>query len=171
MRKIFNCDNHSEWKSVSRLNSGEEYEKTISAAGCVFYFRRGEETFFLLSSYEKNFPLLEDFGGKCENKDTSPDATIIREVVEETNGIFNRDFVLSVLDKGKNYYSHKCKYFFKCIELDISGLVEDTSIFGESETFSSQKRNIKWCSGRGLMKDLAPRLKENLEFIHDFSID
>lgn len=155
IRKIFNDDNHEDYKYINWNDKNKDlYVNTISACGCIFYKKNKQ---MLLIKY-KNNDLLDDLGGKVECVDDTPYDTIIREVYEETNGIITpnmMDFFLCNYEYNK-YYNRSSKYFFITI-LVPDDLFEDTTVFGNYE--NNIERTINWYNYDDICCYLAERIK------------
>jgi 8-oxo-dGTP pyrophosphatase MutT (NUDIX family) len=145
----------------------------IRAAGVLFYRRGREEVEFLfmrrhalssnlnVSSNLNEDWLYEDFGGKTESVDTTIIDTAAREVDEESNHAFAKDWLREQLLLAKwrgNYFINgRCKYIVFIVpapeDLDIES-------FGNVENGTPYQREVVWVS-HTQVKDLPlhPRLR------------
>ena len=133
---------------------------TIRAAGLILA-KHVEGELYLLLQYRKRRGcfVYEDFGGKVDRSDVSPIDTLLREAVEESNGMLDRDSLQQRIDSGcySEFYNHKGKYLF----LVILATEKEQQIldFGEEETYSEIKRKVTWVNIDDLKKeDLCGRL-------------
>ena len=163
-RRIFNYDDFSETKIVSNMKNNI-YENTISACGCLIYKKNKNE--LLLISYEDpNWPNLDDFGGKIEKKDNTVFDTIIRETVEETNGIISKKYLKKIIKSKKytQFYNNFSKYL--CIVIEVcDDFCTDTNVFGDTELHDNIKRSINWHSYQEIKSKLSHRLKNAKDLI------
>lgn len=167
-RKIFNWDNIQESKIVESLaNKKYLYENSISACGCLFYKIINNKVKLLLISYEsKDWPKLDDFGGRIDNTDESLSITIARETSEETNNIISYEYMMSILkNEQKYFYNKQSKYYVALIETN-DDFHSDTEKFGNIELHDNIKRSVKWCDYETVKNDLAMRLLCNIDLIN-----
>ena len=114
-RKIFNFDDLNESKITKMSDKKNLYVNTISAAGCLFYKETVSGKQILLIKYaDPNWSLLDDFGGKVDEKDVTIYDTIVRETMEETNNVINESHIRSlIMDKNTKYfYNKQSKYHY-----------------------------------------------------------
>lgn len=168
-RKIFNCDNISENKIIASLECKEDlYENSISACGCLFYRIYKSKLQLLLISYsDPKWPKLDDLGGRIDETDNSVFDAIARETSEETNGVINVNFMMSVLfksDSNKFFYNKQSKYYVVVSQVN-EHFYPDTTVFGDFETTDKINRVIKWFDYDQVKPNLAFRLLYNSELI------
>lgn len=167
LRKIFNYDNMGESKIVDFADANSMYTNTISACGCLFYKELKNTKQLLLIKYEDpNWPKLDDFGGRIDDTDDSVFAGIIRETVEETNGVINEEYLSKIILDGKykSFYNRQSKYFMILVKVDDNFCL-DTKLFGELEITDNIKRTIDWHDYDSVKDTLAYRLSKNSEFM------
>jgi HD superfamily phosphodiesterase len=153
-RKIFNYDNLNEFTISDNLNI---YKNNITACGCLFYKIKNSGLELLLIKYKsKDWPKLDDFGGKIDLEDESVESAMKREVSEETNGIIVLDKDLHCYSR-KYFYNQKSKYYCCLIEVD-EDFCNDTSIFGDLEITDNIERNVDWYNFSNIQYDLALRI-------------
>ena len=153
-RKIFNADNWQESRITENLKT-DCYTNTISAAGCLF--RKGDKG-LLIKYRDPGWPKLDDFGGQVDHGDASPLETIIREVVEETNGVISRQMMVDMLALGyKTHYNNYSKYYGVIIDVP-DDFFQDTSVFGEIELVDNIYRTVNWYNFSEVKDSLCYRL-------------
>lgn len=156
-RHIFNYDNINEHKMVTSLKSDDLYKNSISACGCLLYKIKNNKIELLLIKYEnKNWPLLDDFGGQIDNTDKSVYDAMVREIEEETNNVITGK-IISKKKIVKTFYNHHSKYHLLLIQVDDE--YDDTSIFGDFEKTDNIKRTIDWYPYKDVKNKIAFRLK------------
>jgi hypothetical protein len=156
LRKIFNADNWQEFKVTDNMRENG-YPNTISAAGCLF--RKGDKV-LLIKYLDPNWPKLDDFGGQIDHGDSSPLETIIRETIEESNGVITRymmECMLSDMSNVSFYYTKASKYYGVVIEVS-DDFFPDTSVFGELEETDNIYRTVAWYSLKEAEKNLCYRV-------------
>ncbi len=84
--------------------------------------------------------VYEDIGGKTDEIDTCINDTIIREVVEETNGIITEEIIKEHLENRyyKIYMKHS-KYYLILIEANKNIINIDRRAYGKAETHGKQR--------------------------------
>lgn len=172
-RKIFNFDNITESKIVSKLNDkNQTFENSISACGCLFYQNTSDGKKLLLISYQDpNWPNLDDFGGRIDDDDKSVFSAIVRETTEETNNIINDSIIKKEINNRYNkgeykvFYNKKSKYYVTLIEVDNT-FFPNSNIFGKIEKHDNINRVINWYFYKDVKNKLANRLRENNELLN-----
>ena len=92
------------------------YMPVTKAAGILIYKTENKKIHFLLrQSGGRGF---SDFGGKREPIDMSPEDTAVRECFEETNGVFNKEFLYGMA--GISIYIPQAKYRMYLMEITVS---------------------------------------------------
>jgi hypothetical protein len=88
--------------------------------------------------------VYEDIGGKTDEKDESINDTIMREVIEETNGIITKEIVKEHLEKEhhKIYLKHS-KYYLILIEANKNIIDIDRRAYGKGES-NGKLRQFHW---------------------------
>lgn len=113
----------------------------IKAGGILFY-RYNEitnENDFLLINSRNNY---EDFGGRTDQVDSNIIDTISREVYEESNCIFEKDFIIKKIENNdEKIYIPYCKYLLYIVKLDDFYEIKD---FGDTEIHDNIKRTCEW---------------------------
>jgi 8-oxo-dGTP pyrophosphatase MutT (NUDIX family) len=163
-RKIFNYDNLSEYKIVDFGRKKDFYDNSISAGGCLFYKRNKQ---LLLIKYDDpKWPRLDDIGGQVDLNDGSIIETIIREVIEETNGKISEITLMKLFafNKTDTFYTKKSKYCNLLVEVD-DDFFTDTSVFGQIEKCDNISRTIKWYDYDKVKNQLSFRLFNNRDVI------
>jgi hypothetical protein len=92
--------------------------------------------------------VYEDIGGKTDEKDNNINDTIMREVVEETNGIITKEIVQEHLDKehhkmNQAYYLKHSKYYLILIEANKTIVDVDRRAYGKKE-INGKLRQFHW---------------------------
>ncbi len=92
--------------------------------------------------------VYEDIGGKTDEIDNNINDTIIREVVEETNGIITKEIVQDYLDKENHkknqcYYLKHSKYYLILIEANKNIIDIDRRSYGKVEK-NGKQRQFHW---------------------------
>ena len=123
----------------------------IRAGGVIFYkLDKTTKEIKLLLQYTERISsdkikrhVYEDIGGKTDKMDKSITDTIIREVLEETNGVINKNQLDELLINNHYIYSPNTKYYLVLVESkDISKI--DRRAFGKVELTSGKKRQFHW---------------------------
>lgn len=144
-RKIFNYKNWREWKLTTE-NNKNVFTHPISAAGILF---KNKNRILLYKTTDNN--IYDDLGGKVDVDDNSPYGTILREVIEETNGVINYiDF-----KKVKWFYNRNLKYLHCITDVDC----EFGDVFGDTEIFNGKRRTINWYNISDVIDNLNWRLR------------
>lgn len=135
-----------------------ERDKPCMAGGVMFYRYTDEcDMEFLMINVRNRY---EDFGGKTDPRDTSIIDTIIREVDEESNGIFPKEFTRPKL-QGHGLYLPDGKYLLYYVEIYER---YDTECFGTMEATEKINRIVEWVPLKSLLSGevrLHPRLQKN----------
>lgn len=119
-------------------------EKQITSAGIIFY---KDDNILLINNKDRN--MYEDFGGKVELGDANIMETAAREAEEESNGIFNYNYLLNKLNNKKFIYIDHSKYavFFIPVKQKI-----DIDKFGKKEEYCGVNRTVEWINYSNLKK-------------------
>ncbi|QKF94239.1 hypothetical protein QKU48_gp0781 [Fadolivirus algeromassiliense] len=118
----------------------DDDEKELRAGGVLFYkFNPSIADFELLMIYARNN--YEDFGGCTDNKDKNILDTVSREVEEESNGIFKKDFIKNNIKDMDPIYIKHCKYALYVMELEDDVNPDD---FGDKEIHDNIDRIVEW---------------------------
>ena len=146
------------------LGKGDKNSE-IRAAGALFYSFKNNNL-NLLMIRKTNDKIYEDFGGKTDMEDMTILDTISREVFEESNKIFKKEFVMKkLLNKNSiKIYNNKSKYLLFLIRLNFN---INPSKFGNVEFHDNIKRTVKWINYQKyenlkLNNKINPRLYFNL---------
>jgi hypothetical protein len=127
-------------------------DNPIRAGGVIFYYQDEltKNIKLLLQytertrNYVKRF-LYEDIGGKTDEGDESINDTVIREVVEETNGVINKELITKYLTKDvKKIYLEKGKYCLFLVKVNDDIKNVNRRLFGKEETLSGKQRQFFW---------------------------
>jgi hypothetical protein len=88
--------------------------------------------------------IYEDIGGKTDENDKSINDTIIREVVEETNGIITKEIAQEHLEKThhKIYLKHS-KYYLILVEADKNIISIDRRSYGKIEENNKSDNKLR----------------------------
>jgi len=116
----------------------DDKNSEIRAGGILFY-KYNKTNFDLLLTYSRNN--YEDFGGCTDENDKNIIDTISREVVEESNNIFNQTEIKKKLEDAHCVYVKHCKYIVYFVELAED---YDVSLFGDTEVCDNFKRTVEW---------------------------
>ncbi len=157
-RRIFNYDNAQETMII--YEPGQGYEKSIFAAGCLFYKFVNNEPYVLLIKYsDPKWTRLDDLGGRIDMTDVSLDAAIIREVREESNGVIDAETMRKLLNNPSTltFYHKRGKYCLKMVKVDDS-FYPDTTVFGKRELTDDIERTIAWYKYYDVVDNMAERL-------------
>ena len=157
-RKIFNFDDLDESKVIHRNQFGKlkgQYPRSVSAAGVLFYRVDEHNRVKLLVIEYADRDYLDDLGGKVDLEDPTLDATIAREVAEESNGILG---AAETTAYHAEFYNHASKYCVRLVRVD-EGFHNDTSIFGDHEGLKSYIRRLVWMDFEAARGRLAHRLR------------
>ena len=122
-------------------------DKPIRAGGILFYKKTKEGIEFLMfyCNWKNSNNKFEDIGGKTDASDSSIEATIAREIEEETNKKITKKTVLDIISKSTPIYSgKKTKYLSYIIEAppEINKLTKLD--FGDVEEHTKWERTITW---------------------------
>ena len=133
--------------------------QVITACGVLFLNPDGKILMQVVPDKTTGQPSLDDFGGKVEHPDQNIINAFLRELAEETNGLFPQYFDLLGNLLG-HIYLPRCKYLLLICRAPAEFEGIDLSLFGSSEEHSSIKRTVQWVSGRKFLdaKNLHPRL-------------
>lgn len=114
----------------------------VRAGGILFYKYTDDMTNFdlLLINSRNNY---EDFGGCTDNDDKNILDTVAREVEEESNHIFKKEFVMDKIKETEPVYIKHCKYALYFIELNE---YYDPIDFGDREIHDNINRTVEWIS-------------------------
>ena len=137
--------------------ANNDENQPIRAGGVVFYKSDPvTKQIKMLMQYTKRIDqktnikrnVYEDIGGKTDEKDNNINDTIMREVVEETNGIITKEIVKEHLDKDHNkmtqgYYLKHSKYYLILVEANKSIINIDRRAFGKEE-INGKIRQFHW---------------------------
>ncbi len=94
--------------------------------------------------------VYEDIGGKTDEDDKSIYDTIMREVIEETNGIITKEIVQEHLNKEKiGYYLGHSKYYLIIVEANKKIIDIDRRVYGKVEN-NGKKRQFHWIDANRL---------------------
>ena len=107
-RRIFDYDNLDKTKIVN--NTHNMYKNSITATGCLFYKIVDNKVMVLLVKYaDKNWPLLDDFGGKIMLNDNSVLNAAIRKTTSETNNVINDELIADIISTSDHntFYNKK----------------------------------------------------------------
>ncbi len=132
----------------------------ISAGGIIFfrYDIKTDKVKLLLqfvNRYDKyskkSKNQFEDIGGRTEQEDDCIQTTIIRELVEETNGLISKDKALSLLenDYGK-IYCHHGMYMMYVVQADSDIIRISTKDYGDKEFHTDKNRSFSWVDAEHL---------------------
>lgn len=157
LRKVFNYDNLIESRSVSLRDKKRLFTNTVSAGGCLFYNNKNQ--LLLIKYADEKWNLLDDLGGKVDESDMTISDTIVREVVEETNGVINAVQIRGLLmnSEGLHFYCKSSKYYLILIEVG-DNFYPNTEVFGDSEGHDKIQRTIRWYNFNDVQNVLAQRI-------------
>lgn len=125
----------------------------IRAGGVMFYYKHDNTCDFLMIYCKQKY---EDFGGRTDKKDSDIIETISREVSEESNNVFTKEFVKEKISDSQAVYIKISKYLLYFIELNE---YYDTAIFGNKETHDNIQRTVEWVPYKNLLdQDFSKKL-------------
>lgn len=121
------------------LNGNKSYP--VRAGGTLFYrYDDHDNTYSLLLIFSRN--IYEDFGGCSDTTDKSIEDMVSREVEEESNCIFRKEYVLNLIKKiNQPVYIKQSKYVLYFVQIDE---LYDPSIFGDREIHDGFSRTVEW---------------------------
>jgi len=115
-------------------------QKPIRAGGLLLYKIINKKIYFLMLKKSSN-KYFEDFGGKTDKQDKNILDTIIREVLEETNKVINKNEIKLYLENGLSFYFDEGKYVLFVAQTHINYKPHQ---FGHKEVKENIKRNMFW---------------------------
>ena len=121
----------------------------IYAAGLLIYNKQ-KDSFLLQYNINKN--RWDDFGGKVSFNDKTVLHTIIRETLEESNGLLANENNPIKFDKCKYYYIPESKYLLAILKSKHINISKNLNIYGNLEKCSKYKRIVKWIKMKKLSK-------------------
>jgi hypothetical protein len=152
-------------KKIFYLNNDKECP--VKAGGVLFYKYNNKNELKVLVINKNN--RYEDFGGRIESrKDRNIIDTVSREVAEESNNIFQNDYISEELNKLQPIYIKDSKYLLYVIELDKE---YSEKSFSDMEYYSKCFRNVEWLLFENFItKSIHPRIRicKNEKFINNF---
>jgi hypothetical protein len=110
----------------------------VKAAGLLLYQKDGDDFSFLLQDGMFGY---EDVGGKVESYDKTVYDTVIRETLEETNGVITADDISEIFHTKNVYYDRKGGYLLFCIPATRKYRLKE---FGHVELSNGRKRKFRW---------------------------
>jgi 8-oxo-dGTP pyrophosphatase MutT (NUDIX family) len=135
----------------------------IRAGGVIFYKqdKTTKQIKILLQYTEKILSdkikrhVYEDIGGKTDEIDKSINDTIIREVLEETNGVIKKSLLDELLINNHYIYLARSKYYLLLVEAkDIASI--DRRAYDKVEITSGRKRQFYWIDAERLKQKGTP---------------
>lgn len=141
--------------------------KPIRAAGVLLYKVLNGCTYYLMQVVTKQkkgqlCTSYEDFGGKVEPSDSSWSDILLREAIEESNGVLNRDELHTRLSNNstKIFYHDRSKYLFALVEANARESALLGHEFGDKEIDNGYEiqRHVKWLNAN----DVAFRWRTHL---------
>ena len=128
MRKIISFSNYSNFQVLDKMTD-TTIKDPVSACGLLLYRIKDGNLEVLLTKYrDKQWPCLDDFGGRIDIEDRTLEEASLRETYEESNSLIK----FENLKNCPKFYCKKLKYvcFLKQVESDF---FDDCSVFGEKE--------------------------------------
>jgi hypothetical protein len=134
----------------------------IKAAGLILAKHVDGRLYLLLQRRLRRGRLVyEDFGGRAEATDASPIDTLLREAVEESNGLLDRASLAQRVESGCYSGFYQGKYLF--LVLLATAEEQELTDFGEKECHMEIERQVRWVRADEIQKkDLCPRLHHRL---------
>ncbi len=118
----------------------DDISSPVRAGGVLFYrYDDHQDKYHLLMIYSRNN--YEDFGGCSDAQDKSIEDMVSREVEEESNGIFKKQYIYDLISKEKPVYIKYCKYVLYFIQINE---IYDPEIFGDKEICDGFDRTVEW---------------------------
>lgn len=168
-RRIFDYDNLDKTKIVD--NTHNMYKNSITATGCLFYKIVDNKVMVLLVKYaDKNWPLLDDFGGKIMLNDKCVLNAAIRKTTSETNNVINDELIADLISTSDHntFYNKKAKYLLHLFEVK-KDFMNDTSVFGDIEESDNIKRKVDWYDFNKVKNNMAYRLSQTTKLSEYFA--
>ena len=162
-RKVFNYNDMTQYKTISKTSKANCFDNSISACGCLFYKIYNNELYLLLISYaDPKWPKLDDFGGQIDSDDNSVLDAIIRETSEESNNLISEKIIKKLLinNKYETFYNKTSKYYNFAIKVD-NDFFHDTKVFGVLEKTDNIKRTISWYKYNDVKSKISLRIAFN----------
>ena len=118
----------------------DDTENPVRAGGVLFYrYDEHDSSYQLLLIYSRN--KYEDFGGCSDNVDVDIKNMVAREVAEESNLIFSKEFILDSIKDKEPLYIKYSKYILYFVQIDE---LYDPQIFGNKELHDNIERTVEW---------------------------
>lgn len=155
-------DNYTRYKFV------DNYSNEITSGGVLFYKNNNDNRdFLMIKNIDRN--KYEDFGGCVDNKDNNVIETIIRELLEESNNVFNKFLNKNDLEKllinSSKYYNTNNKYLLIIAKLPLSMNSIDLKDFGNKEKHDNINRCVEWVNEDELLsREFRDKLNYRLLF-------
>jgi 8-oxo-dGTP pyrophosphatase MutT (NUDIX family) len=117
-------------------------DNNIIKAGGILLYRKTENNIHLLLI--KSRGKYEDIGGRVDKHDKTIYDTVVREAIEETNGVLNNISIFDRIKDSEYIYNAKSKYALFIIEATDTECKLESEIFGDKEIHDNIMRNILW---------------------------
>ncbi len=145
-RKIFYTDDNNSSKITAGGIIFYRYDIKTDKVKLLLQFVNRYDKYTKQSKFQ-----FEDIGGRTEDEDTCIQDTIIRELVEETNGLISKDKALSLLenDYGK-IYCHHGMYMMYVVQADSDIIRISTKDYGDKEFHTDKNRSFSWVDAEHL---------------------
>lgn len=155
----------------------DDEENPVKSAGIILYKNVDGNSYllFIIKENKEKGVVYEDLGGKVENTDESILQTMAREACEESNGLLDKQSLLSRLDSlveqnyTSFYYTKRSKYLFAVLDATDNEELLTSEDFGDKELNNPYnfKRKIDWIATKDIKnKDLFFRLRSPV-FLRD----
>lgn len=138
----------------------------IRACGVIFY-KKNKLTgdIKILIEYSNN--IYEDIGGKTDILDKDIYDTIIRETIEETNGVITKQIIDKyILANHHLIYVSKAKYILMLVEANNDIINIDNRRYGTVEKLTGKIRQFQWINYNRLKHSTVP-FNERVWFVHN----
>ena len=156
-------DNYTRYKFV------DNYSNEITSGGVLFYKNNNNNNrdFLMIKNIDRD--KYEDFGGCVDFKDSNVIDTIVRELLEESNNVFNKfinkDDLEKLLINSSKYYNTNNKYLLIIAKLPISMNTIDLKDFGNKEKHDNINRCVEWINEDELLsREFRDKLNYRLLF-------
>ena len=142
----------------------------VCAAGVLIYKINPEtnelSVLLIKNAFDDGHFRYDDFGGKVEMTDSSIIYTAARECDEESNGIFARKQVETIIkENNMSIYYDIGRYmiFFVCVDLFDDAIMMEENVFGDHEILTNRKRTVEWVTMKQL-SDIGVQLNGRLRY-------
>jgi hypothetical protein len=116
----------------------------VKAGGILPYKIMNGELYFLMINKNN---IYEDFGGKIENSDETPEDMASREACEESNCLLDKEIIKrNIIESSFNIYIKHAKYVLYIFQANRYVEKLHSTQFGDAELHDNIKRTVEWIS-------------------------